>query len=83
MVKPVVDRIENQLEGQAEVIHLNIFSPVGREAALRYGVRAQPTLVVVDGCGQAVESYVGIPSARRVIERVQTTPSCTPLDTSE
>ena len=78
MVKPVVNRIENQLDGQAKVIHLNTLSPIGQEAALRYGVRAQPTLVVVDGCGQAVESYVGIPSAKRVVATALNVPDCTP-----
>ena len=59
MAKPTVDGLERDLDGKAAVLRLDVRSPVGREAAARFGVRAVPTLVVVDGQGQVVLSQVG------------------------
>ena len=72
MAKPVVDGLENKLDGRAEVIRLNVMSQVGQQAARRYGVRGVPALVVVDGTGQAVYGQAGIPRPGQVIEQVQT-----------
>ncbi len=55
-----MDRLETRLDGRAEVIRLNLLSDVGREAALRYGVRAVPTLLVVDGEGDLVDGVYGL-----------------------
>jgi len=60
VAKPVVDRLERELDGRAEVIRLNMMSGVGRQAAAVFGVRAVPTLVVVDGDGQVALTQVGI-----------------------
>lgn len=59
MAKPTVDGLERDLDGKAAVLRLDVRSPVGREAAARYGVRAVPTLIVVDGQGQVVLTQVG------------------------
>jgi len=72
VAKPVVDGLENKLDGRAEVIRLNVMSQVGQQAARRYGVRGVPALVVVDGTGQAVYGQAGIPRPGQVIEQVQT-----------
>ena len=69
--KPIVDRIETGLDGKAEVIRLNLLSEVGREAALRYGVRAVPSLVVVDGQGALVYGSYGLPKPSQVTEEVE------------
>ena len=60
MAKPVVDRLERQLDGRAEVVRLDMMSRVGRQAAAVLGVRAVPTLVVVDGEGQVTLTQVGL-----------------------
>jgi len=72
VAKPVVDGLENKLDGRAEVIRLDVMSRVGQQAARRYGVRGVPALVVVDGTGQAVYGQAGIPRPGQVIEQVQT-----------
>lgn len=72
MAKPVVDRLETQLTGKAEVIRLNLMTQVGRQAAARYGVRGVPTLVVVDGAGNPVYGRYGIPNPGQVVEQVDT-----------
>ena len=60
MAKPVVDRLERELDGKAEVIRLDMMSGVGRQAAAVFGVRVVPTLVVVDGQGQVSLTQVGL-----------------------
>ncbi len=70
MAKPVVDRLENQLTGKAEVIRLNLLSQVGRQAAARYGIRGVPTLVVVDADGEAIYGRYGIPVPDQVVQQV-------------
>ena len=75
-----MDRIERELSGEAEVIRVNVLSPVGREAINRYGVRGLPTLVVLDGCGEVVALYAGIPRVSRVVESARAAPACVPAD---
>lgn len=70
MAKPIVDGLEKKLEGKAEVVRLDLMSKVGRQAARRYGVRAVPTLVVIDGQGNVVHGQAGIPRSGQVIEQV-------------
>jgi hypothetical protein len=55
-----VDRLERELDGKAEVIRLNMMSGVGQQAAAVFGVRAVPTLVVVDGDGHVALTQIGI-----------------------
>jgi cytochrome c-type biogenesis protein len=66
-----VDGVEEKLTGKAEVIRLDVFSRVGRQAAARYGVRGIPAFVVVDGSGQAAYSQVGLPRSGQLIEQVE------------
>jgi thiol-disulfide isomerase/thioredoxin len=60
VAKPIVDGLENKLEGQANVVRLDIMSSLGRQAAGHFGVRGLPTLLLVDGNGEVVLSQVGI-----------------------
>lgn len=59
MAKPVVDRLERDLEGQARVLRLSVWGSVGRQLAARYGVRGVPTFLLFDGMGQMVHYQVG------------------------
>jgi len=72
VVKPIVDGLEKQLTGKAEVVRLDVMSEVGRAAAIRYGVRGVPTLVLVDGKGHPVFNQAGIVRPGPVIEQVDT-----------
>jgi hypothetical protein len=60
--KPIVDGLERDLDNQVAVIRLDILTDLGRSAAGLYGVRAVPTLLVVDGQGQVVHQTAGIPT---------------------
>ena len=54
-----MDRLERDLEGQAEVLRLSAVSGVGRELAVRYGVRGVPTFFLFSGSGELVSYQVG------------------------
>lgn len=60
MAKPIVDGLESNLAGKANVVRLDIMSSLGRQAAGHFGVRGLPTLLVVDGSGQVVLSQLGL-----------------------
>ena len=70
MAKPIVDGIEEDLSGTAEVIRLNILSPVGSQAASRYGVPAVPTLVVLGRDAEVIYRSVGTPDRKEIVARV-------------
>lgn len=61
-----MDRLERDLEGQAEVLRLSAWSSVGRQLSARYGVRGVPTFLLFDGSGQQVSYQVGRLDADRV-----------------
>ena len=61
MAKPVVDGLERELEGQMQVLRLSVVDSVGRELAMRYGARAVPTFVLLDGAGEVLLVQTGIP----------------------
>jgi thioredoxin-related protein len=71
MAKPVVDGLEADLEGQAEVVRLSVLSDVGGTLARRYGVRGVPTLVVFDGAGEVIYSAAGIPDREAITAAVE------------
>jgi thioredoxin-related protein len=66
MVKPIVDGLERELEGQARVVRLSVMGQMGREIAHRYGVRGVPTFLVFDGQGELVGRQVGFPNRSEI-----------------
>ena len=54
-----MDRLERDLEGQAQVLRLSALSGVGRQLGSRYGVRGVPTFFLFDGNGELVSYQVG------------------------
>ena len=64
--KPIVDGIEKDLQGKAEVIRIDLLSKIGRDIAQRYNVRSAPTIVVVDG-SEEIYRHEGIPSRGKVV----------------
>lgn len=65
-----MDGIERGLGDQVEVLRLNVTDSVGRELALRYGVRQVPTLLVLDGSGKVVLRQNGRLDREDVFETV-------------
>ena len=55
-----MDGLEQDLANKADVLRLDVFTPLGRRAAASYGVRGTPTLIVVNGRGEAVLTQVAL-----------------------
>ena len=49
--RPVVDRLERDLQGQALVLRLNVRDAAGRDVMRAYGVYLVPAFLVFDGAG--------------------------------
>ena len=71
MAKPVVDGLEREMEGRAQVLRLNVTDGVGGQLAARYGVRGVPTFVLLDGDGQLVLAQVGMPNREEILTAVK------------
>jgi thioredoxin-related protein len=71
VAKPVVDGLEQDLEGQAQVLRLAVIDDVGGELAMRYGVRGVPTLVVLNGAGEVVLKQTGVLDRAAVVAAVE------------
>jgi thioredoxin-related protein len=61
-----VDRLEKDLEGEAQVLRLNAMSSVGRQLGARHGVRGVPTFLLFDGAGEMVHAQWGRIDADRM-----------------
>ena len=57
--RPVVDRLERDLEALALVLRLNAMEAAGRDVMRAYGVYLVPTFLVFDGAGELVFSQGG------------------------
>ena len=66
-----MDRIEGQLENEAVLVRVNVASASGLQVAIRYGIRATPSLLVLDSQGNVVYSHTGVPNAGAVIAAVR------------
>jgi thiol-disulfide isomerase/thioredoxin len=70
VAKPIVDGIEKDLKGKAEVVRLNLLSKVGREAASRYGIRGVPTILILDPDGEVIYRHTGRPNRHEVVAQI-------------
>jgi thioredoxin-related protein len=66
MAKPIVDGLERELEGQAQVVRLSALNALGQEVAQRYDVRGVPTFLIFDGQGELVGRQVGFPNRSEI-----------------
>ena len=66
MVKPIVDGLERELEGQARVVRLSALNAMGQEIAQRYDVRGVPTFLIFDGQGELIGRQVGFPNRSEI-----------------
>ncbi|MDY7076232.1 MAG: thioredoxin family protein [Chloroflexota bacterium] len=66
MAKPIVDGLERELEGQAQVVRLSVLSEMGRTVAQRHDIRAVPTFLIFDDQGRLIERQVGLPDRSKI-----------------
>jgi len=66
MAKPIVDGLERELEGQAQVVRLDVLTKLGRKVAQSHDVRSVPTFLIFDGQGNLIDRQVGFPDRGRI-----------------
>jgi thiol-disulfide isomerase/thioredoxin len=70
--KPKVDRLEEDIAGQADLLRLNVKAEVGRRLASSWGVRGIPVFFVFDGAGDVAYAQAGAPDTEAIREAVRT-----------
>jgi hypothetical protein len=71
-LKPIVDRLERDLKGQAQFIRLEFSSGTGREATRAFEVELVPTILVFDTQGTVRYKAYGLQTDwKRVREEVR------------
>lgn len=70
-MKPIVDGLEQELQGRLLVIRLNVQEEVGRELAALYEFQYTPTFIFFDAEGNEVWREVGRLDVQRVRESVK------------
>jgi hypothetical protein len=65
--KPIVDGIEKDLQGRAEVVRLNMLTKFGKSVAGRYQVQGLPTTLVINGKGDVTYRHSGLPSRKKIV----------------
>ena len=71
MAKPVVDRLEQELAVQVQVLRLSVTDDVGGQLAARYAVRSVPTFVLLNGAGEAVFRQTGVPDRDEITATIR------------
>jgi thioredoxin-related protein len=71
LAKPVVDRLEQELQGQVQVLRLSVADDVGGQLAVRYGARGVPTFVLLNGTGKVVFQQGGMPDREAIKSAVE------------
>jgi len=65
-MKPVVDGLEQELQGRLSVVRIDIQSTAGRELAPAFGFRYTPTFIFFDAQGVELWREVGSLDPQRV-----------------
>jgi hypothetical protein len=71
VAKPIVNGIEQDLQGRGRVVRLNILSAIGRRVASDFDVQAVPTTLVFDGAGNVCYRHSGLPDRETVVKQVE------------
>ncbi|ANM31050.1 hypothetical protein ABI59_17915 [Acidobacteria bacterium Mor1] len=71
VAKPIVNGIEKDLKGTAEVIRLNLLGDVGQEAARRYRVSSVPATVLIAPDGQVALRQIGMPDRGEFVSKAR------------
>ena len=56
---PIVNGLEDEFEGQATVVSLNVGEVENEELQQEYGLRGHPTFVILDEEGQIAQRLIG------------------------
>jgi len=59
MMRPVMDKIEQQYKGQVKVVFHDVWTPEGRTSGIKYAIRVIPTQVFLDKDGKEYYRHEG------------------------
>ena len=65
--KPIVNGIEKDLEGRAEVVRMNALGKLGKTLARRYDIEGLPATIVFGANGDIVHRHAGIPNRKAIV----------------
>ncbi len=70
-MSPIVDGLESEFSGQAEVLQLDADETENAQLQQQYGMRGHPTFAVLDRNGRVVQTFIG-PQAEEVLREALT-----------
>lgn len=74
LAEPIVDGLEEDMQGSLVVLRIEVQEPAGSELADQFDVRGTPTFVLLDGSGEEIWRQVGTLDPARVQELVREIP---------
>ena len=63
-----MDGLEQDLQGKALVMRINLNESVGNEMAKKFSIHSVPTFIVFKGDGQEIWRKLGFPNRSTIIE---------------
>jgi thioredoxin 1 len=69
MIAPIVEELAKEYSGKVKVGKLDVDN--NQQAAIKYGVRSIPTLLIFEG-GQVVDTIIGAIPKSQIIQRLKT-----------
>ncbi len=66
-MKPVMDRLEQDVGQRLQILRINVADPIGRQLTDRYGVTFTPTFLLLNGAGMKDEELTLTLDRRRVL----------------
>lgn len=70
-IKPMLDELEKELEGQVHIIRVNIQDEIGRDLIQIYGFQFTPTFIYFDADGNELWRQVGEFDPQRVKDSLE------------
>ena len=62
--------LEKKLEGDVEVVRVDLNSETGQEIARHYDVTSSATTILLDGSGTVIYNHKGLPERKKILARL-------------
>ena len=71
-MKPIVDRLENELKGEVIFVSLDATSEYGKKTYRKYGVNQVPTFIAFDsGFNEVIRVRGRVPKSKEILSLVK------------
>lgn len=71
ILKPIVDRLEKELEERVEVVRIDVHGKNGRKLAAELDLEMVPAFIVLDKSGEETWRKVGLASRRELLAHIE------------